>query len=99
MTEVELNADNQYPQLGGWSILSYDEAEGSTDDLQPTDVVIYYDFDTSDLSPDEEVKFMDWLYGKIDDIHINMSNTHTLIDEVDGSGNRLHYCVIVYRPI
>lgn len=90
------NFINKFPDLGDITVLDHSEASGSLDDLQPDDLVVYYDFCTDDLDNTDEFNY--WINNSLELITDYMTDIgYEMAAELDGSGGGLHYGVLQFR--
>jgi hypothetical protein len=107
-TIIEAIIDNKlahkakFDTLGDIHELPHSEAVNNVArPLQPSDVVIFYDYCTDEASDQLTDEFIEWLwkysYAGLDKIMASLG--YTMIGENDGSGNGLYYGTLHYRKI
>ena len=102
-----LNSHKLYSSHGSVSIRSEDTSldevrEESGFDVQPGDIVIYYDYMDDEMDESEIPNFQLWLYDNPDGCWCSINrwmikNGYRSVDINDGSGGGLYYGINVYR--
>lgn len=96
---------NQQWDCGSFNIMTHTEAlDCGLDDLEPTDIVIYYDYCSDELSDDDTNKLSEWLYddynGGWGAIHAYLaSQGYGPVNDNDGSGGGLYYGAANFRKV
>jgi hypothetical protein len=103
--QTVIDALNNEWTCGEICLMSYPESvDTGIDDVQPTDIMVYYDYCADDLSSTDENKLSEWLYstpnGGLDAIGKYLaSQGYEVVGENDGSGGGLYYGAINFRKI
>ena len=96
---------NQQWDCGDFSIMDHTIAlDTGLQDIQPDDIVVYYDYCSDELSDDDSDKLVEWLY---DDPNggWNLIRSYLLtqgyveVADSDGSGNGLFYGANLFKKV
>ena len=95
---------DKFPKFGSLSVLSHRDVNNGDDvDLDPSDIVIYYDYNNEECTEEEADALFEWLFGHekqtiLETIELYMRHYgYKLFDEQDGSGNGLYYGTLHFR--